>query len=245
MGAGVDHLLEDPQLPPEVPVIRLVDPQLAASMFEYLSTVVMYYFRDFDRYQAQQREARWKQQAARTLSQTRIGIMGLGELGGHAASGFAAMGFRVAGWSRSKKTIPNVTAYAGNAELAAFLGKTDILICLLPLTAETRGILCLENFSRLPGGACLVNVARGEHLADEDLIPALDQGLLRGACLDVFREEPLPPQHPFWSDSRILVTPHCSSITDPASVAPQIIENYRAMKRGDPLLNRVDIARGY
>jgi glyoxylate/hydroxypyruvate reductase A len=245
MGAGTDHLLNDAFFPKDIPVIRIVDPLLAQSMFEYIYAAVMYYFRDFDIYKSQQHQSSWKQQPTKSIAHTTIGIMGLGKLGENSASQFSNIGFNVIGWSRTPKSISGVNSYAGNEQLGEFLSQANILICLLPLTNETRGILNLENLGKLPLGACLVNVARGEHLVDEDLITALNEGQLRGACLDVFREEPLSQEHPFWRHSRILLTPHCSSITDPISVAPQIVKNYRLMKSGRPLMNQVDPFRGY
>jgi glyoxylate/hydroxypyruvate reductase A len=245
MGAGIDHLLNDEFFPKDLPVVRIIDPLLAQSMYEYICTVVMYYFRDFDIYKTQQYQSNWKQRSPKSIAQTTIGIMGLGKLGEYSASKFSKIGFNVIGWSRTQKTINGVTSYAGNGQLGEFLSQVYILICLLPLTNETRGILNLENFSKLPFGACLVNVARGEHLIDEDLMTALNEGQLRGACLDVFREEPLSQKHPFWQHKKILLTPHCSSITDPISVAPQVLKNYRLMKSGSPLMNQVDLFRGY
>lgn len=245
MGAGIDHLLRDAALPDHLPVVRLVDPQLSQSMSEYICTAVLYFFREFDRYQQQQKKALWLQQPLRPMARTGVGIMGLGVLGSFAADRLSAMGFNVTGWSRSKKKIPGVTTYAGDIERDAFLARADILVCLLPLTEKTAGILNFELFSRLPKGACLINASRGGNLVEEDLIPALNQGLLRGACLDVFKHEPLPEDHPFWAQDNIIITPHCSSITDPESVAPQIVQNYRNLKAGLPLMNQVDIRRGY
>lgn len=245
MGAGVDGLLNDPFLPKHLPVVRLVDPLLAQSMFEYICTAVMYYFREFDVYQTQQMRSHWHQNSPKSMDKTTIGIMGLGQLGGYSAEKLSKMGFNVIGWSRSEKSIANVKAYVGENQLGQFISQTNILICLLPLTARTSGILNLELFDQLPQGSYLINVARGEHLVEEDLITALNKGQLRGACLDVFQQEPLPANHPFWMHKQIIVTPHCSSITNPRSVAPQIVQNYRRMQRGKPLLNQVSVLQGY
>lgn len=245
MGAGIDHLLNDTQFPKDIPVARIVDPLLAQSMFEYILTAVMHYFRDFDIYKTQQQKKSWQQQPPKSISQTTVGIMGLGELGQYTASKLAGMGFRVLGWSRTEKNIEGVSCYFGRAGLDKFLAQSQTLVCLLPLTGETRGILNSQHFQQLPTGACLVNVARGEHLVEEDVLEALDSGQLRGACLDVFKEEPLPQTHAFWQHPKIMLTPHCSSITDPASVAPQVLENYRRMKNNQPLINQVDLSRGY
>ena len=245
MGAGIDHLLNDDFFPKHLPVVRLVDPLLAQSMFEYICAVVMHFFREFDVYQAQKRQSHWQQQSPKAMAKTTIGIMGLGKLGEYSADKLSKMGFNVTGWSRTQKSIVGVKAYAGKKQLEQFISQTDILICLLPLTDQTYGILNLELFNKLPKGSCLLNVARGEHLVEEDLITALNAGQLRGACLDVFKEEPLPREHPFWIHEKILVTPHSSSITDPRSVASQIVQNYQLMQSSRPLLNQVDILRGY
>ncbi len=245
MGAGIDHLSNDAFFPKDLPVVRLVDPLLAQSMFEYICAVVMFHFRELDVYKAQQGQSNWLQQPPKSIFQTTIGIMGLGNIGKYSASKFSDIGFNVIGWSRTKKSIKGVKSYTGEDQLEEFLSQASILICLLPLTNETRGILNLKNFNKLPQGAYLVNVARGEHLVDEDLIMALNEGQLRGACLDVFREEPLVKSHPFWNHSKILLTPHCASITDPISVAPQVVQNYRLMQDSKPLLNQVNLLRGY
>lgn len=197
MGAGVDHLLADELLPTHIPIVRLVDPLLAQSMFEYICTAVMYYFRAFDVYQAQQRQGLWQEHAPQQLTDITIGILGLGALGSYTAQKLSALGFNVMGWSRSAKNMAGVRAYAGDAQLPTLLAQTNILVCLLPLTAETTDILNRALFNQLPPQACLINVARGEHLVETDLIAALDSGQLRGAYLDVLRQEPLPPNHPF------------------------------------------------
>ena len=245
MGAGVDHLLGDPALPAQVPVVRLVDPGLAQGMFEYVCAAAMAYFREFDRYQVLQQQRRWWPYIAPTMKNTTIGVMGLGQLGRYVAEKLAQLGFAVRGWSRSPKSIPEVETYHGAPQLGEFLAPVNILVCLLPLTAETSEVLNRSLFDQLPTGACLINVARGEHLVEADLMAALDQGQLRGACLDVFQQEPLPADHPFWTHEKITVTPHCSSITDPRAVAPQVMENYRRMRQGQPLINQVSRDKGY
>jgi glyoxylate/hydroxypyruvate reductase A len=169
----------------------------------------------------------------------------MGQLGAHAADQLSRLGFQVAGWSRTRKDIAGLDSFAGGEELAAFLKRSDILVCMLPLTPATEGILNSATFAQLPAGAYLVNVARGRHLVEEDLLAALDAGRLSGACLDVFREEPLPESHPFWDHPQIIVTPHVSSLTYPRAVAPQLAENYRRLLGGQPLLNVIDRSRGY
>ena len=174
-----------------------------------------------------------------------VGILGLGQLGADAAQRLTALGFNVAGWSRSRKTLDKIASYWGGDQLGAFLSRTDILICLLPLTPDTRDILNAELFSGLRPGAFLVNPARGEHLVEDDLLAALDGGRLGGACLDVFRTEPLPPGHPFWTHPKITITPHVASLTNPAAVAPGIYANYQRVLAGQAPLYTIDPTRGY
>ena len=244
MGAGVDHLLKDRTLPHNIPVVRIVDPSLAKSMFEYISAAARYFQRDLDVYSRQQAQMDWLPHAPGLVAGTTIGVMGLGKLGEYVATRLQEIGFRVLGWSRERKIIDGVTTYA-QQQLHEFVSQADILVCLLPLTHQTRGILGESLFSRLPASACLINVARGEHLVEADLLAALESGQLRGACLDVFTQEPLPQDHPFWHHDKILVTPHCASVTDPAAVAVQIAQNYRLMRSGGVLMNEVNVDRGY
>jgi len=245
MGAGVDHVFRDADLPPGVPVVRLVDERLSRSMAEYVALAVLQHLRGWEIYRSQQRAGCWRQHRPPRAGSLRVGIAGLGVLGTAVAGVLAPFGFTLAGWARSRKRIEGVRCYAGDAEFAAFLEGTNVLVCLLPLTRETRGILNRDTFEGLARGAYLINAARGAHLVEADLIRALDGGLLSGACLDVFHDEPLPAGHPFWSHPRVIVTPHVSSLTDVASVAPQILDNYRRTQRGEPLANVVDPQRGY
>lgn len=245
MGAGVDHLLNDRQLPANVPIIRLVDPALNQSMFEYISSAAFFYLRNTALYQTQQLKKKWLRHPSKTLSKTTIGIMGLGQIGKFCAIKLSELGFTVKGWSKTSKTIDGVNTYAGNEQLTDFTKDISILVCLLPLTNELKGVLNLKLFQSLPQGGCLINVARGEHLVESDLLKALSSKHLDSAFLDVFIEEPLPQEHPFWSQSKIQITPHCSSVTEPQSVAEQIINNYQLMKASKKLINLVDINKGY
>jgi glyoxylate/hydroxypyruvate reductase A len=245
LGAGVDHLMRDPNLPAGVPVTRVVEISMAQSMSEYVVLSALNYCRQFDAYRSDQDHRRWAPRRPRLAEETQIGIMGLGQLGSDAAKKLSFLGFTVSGWSRTLKNIDGVKCFAGEDEWQIFLSRSQILICLLPLTASTKGILNRKTFEQLPEGAYVINAARGQHLIESDLIQALDSGRLAGACLDVFEVEPLPADHPFWSHSKIKVTPHISSITFPKAVAPQIIENYRRAKTGKPLLHVVDLKRGY
>jgi glyoxylate/hydroxypyruvate reductase A len=245
LGAGVDHILCDPQLPAGVPIVRLVDPYLTEAMSEYvILQVLRLHRRDLD-YRAQQQAGIWRELPQKNAGERPVGILGFGEIGQDAGRKLAALGFPVSGWSRHERTVAGFSTFAGPAGLPPLLAQTEILVCLLPLTEETRGILNARTFAALPRGAGLVNAGRGAHLVEEDLIPALDSGQLSAAALDVFREEPLPLGHPFWQHPRILVTPHIAGITNPQTAAPIILENIRRFEEGRPLLNRVDPARGY
>jgi len=245
LGAGVDHLLGDPQLPRHIPIVRLVDPHMTDAMSEYvILQVLRLHRRDLD-YRAQQEAGIWRELDQQNAAEQRVGILGLGELGQDAAKKLKALGFDVAGWSRSQKGLPGVTSFAGAAGFAPLLSRSEILICLLPLTTETEGILNANTLALLPKGATLVNAARGAHLIEEDLLAALASGQISVAVLDVFREEPLPAGHPFWRHPRVIVTPHVAAFTNPTTAAPIILDNIRRFEDGRPLLNRVDLARGY
>jgi len=245
LGAGVDHLLGDPRLPLHLPIVRLVDPHMTDAMSEYVTLQVLrLHRRDLD-YRSQQQARVWRELDQQNAAERRVGILGLGELGQDAAKKLKALGFDVAGWSRSEKAVEGVRSYAGAAGLAPLLGRSEIIVCLLPLTAETEGILNKRTLALLPKGAALVNAARGAHLVEEDLLAALASGQISAAVLDVFREEPLPVDHPFWHHPRVVVTPHIAAFTNPATASPIILDNIRRFEEGRPLLNRVDPARGY
>lgn len=245
LGAGVDHVLGDPQLPQHLPIVRLVDPYLSDAMAEYVALQVLrLHRRDLD-YQDQQRALVWRELPQKNAAECPVGILGFGEIGQHVGRKLAGLGFPVSGWTRSERKIEGFTTYAGAAGLVQMLAATEILVCLLPSTSETHGILCGRTFAGLPRGAGLVNAGRGAHLVEEDLIPALDSGQLSAAALDVFREEPLPMAHPFWRHPRILVTPHIAGTTNPATAAAIVLDNIRRFEEGRPLLNQVDPARGY
>ena len=245
LGAGVDHILCDPQLPRGVPIVRLVDPYLTDAMGEYVVLQVLRLHRQDLEYRAQQDAEVWRELPQKNACERNVGILGFGEIGQNAGRKLAALGFPVAGWGRRPRLVPGFQTYAGPEGLSQLLPQTEILVCLLPLTSETEGILCARHFAALPRGAGLVNAGRGGHLVEEDLIPALASGQLSAAALDVFREEPLPPAHPFWRHPRILVTPHIAGITNPATAAAIILDNLRRFEEGRPLLNQVDPAQGY
>jgi glyoxylate/hydroxypyruvate reductase A len=245
LGAGVDHILRDPSVPAGVPILRLVDPYMTDAMSEYVALSVLRLHRQDLDYLAQQRGAIWEEREQKNAAERPVGILGFGTLGQDAGKKLKALGFDVAGWSRSPKNVPGFVTYAGADGFDALLRRSEILVCLLPLTAETRGILNAAAFARLPPGAGIVNAGRGGHLVEEDLIPALDSGRLSGAVLDVFREEPLPAEHPFWHHPRIVATPHIAAETHPPTAAPIIRDAIRRFEAGLPVPNLVDPARGY
>lgn len=245
LGAGVDHLLRDPALPKHLPIVRLVDPYMTDAMSEYVALSVLRLHRQDLDYLAQQRAAIWEEREQKNAAERPVGILGFGTLGQDAGHKLKALGFDVAGWSRNDKAVAGFATFAGAAGFDALLARSEILVCLLPLTPETTGILNAAAFARLPHGAGLVNAGRGAHLVEADLIPALDAGQLSGAVLDVFREEPLPPGHAFWRHPRIIVTPHIAAETHPPTAAPLIRDAIRQCEAGLPIANRVDLARGY
>lgn len=244
LGAGVDGILVDPQLP-DVPVCRMVDRRLTASMAEYILLATLRVHRGFDMTQQAQAARRWQFQPPIPPEEFTVGFLGLGELGSAAALKLSANGYRVLGWSRRPKTVEGIVCHSGEGGLDPVLSAADLIVCLLPATPATDGILNRNLFRRMKPGAHLVNVGRGAHLVEDDLIPALDEGLLSGATLDVFQEEPLPAEHPFWGDLRICITPHLSGFTDPETAVELVVENIRRLQDGRPLLHVVDRGRGY
>jgi glyoxylate/hydroxypyruvate reductase A len=244
LGAGVDGVLSDPELP-DLPLVRMVEPGLTEGMTEFVVLQVLHWHRQMQAYRAQQRDGVWRQLPQKLARERRVGILGLGVLGADAARVLTELRFDVAGWSRSARELPGVTCFHGAAGLSAFLARTEILVCLLPLTEETAGILNWETLAALPKGACVVNVARGGHVNESDMLAALDNGHITGASLDVFGQEPLPPDHPFWSHERVIVTPHVASVTHARTSVVHIAEQIRRYEAGLPLENLVDRKRGY
>jgi glyoxylate/hydroxypyruvate reductase A len=244
VGAGVDQF-DFSQLLAHVPLIRMLEPGIAESMVEYVTMAVLALHRDLLHFIAQQREQTWREIRITQAAKRRVGVMGLGLLGQAVLERLKLFGFPLAGWNRSPRTIQGVSCHAGGQALPAFLAQTDILVCLLPLTSETHGILNTSLFERLPRGAQLVNVGRGGHLVETDLIEALEQGLLSAAVLDVAEHEPLPAGHPFWSHPRILLTPHIASMTTPETAVEFVLDTIGRHRRGETLPGRVDRERGY
>src|SRR5690625_3842440 len=245
MGAGVDHILSDPELPDQVSITRIVSPQLATDMGEFVLATVMGHLRNLAFYREIEHNQQWEFKPYQRISEVKIGIMGMGFLGTTVAQQLTNVGFQVQGWSRSPKNIDGVTSYHGPDQLTQFLRQSRILICLLPLTPETDSILNSDLFEQLSRDAFLINVARGQHLVEEDLLQAIDQGRLSGAALDVFREEPLPKDHPFWKHPQVQVTPHIASVTKPSAVVSQVLQNYRRMRNAEPLEHEVQKEKGY
>ncbi len=245
LGAGADHLLSDEALPESVDICRVVSPSLVQQMKEYILAAVLNIQRDFVRYIRQNDQRKWQPHSHPSPQEVRLGVMGLGELGEPTAKQLAQLGYQVSGWSRSAKQIEGVTTFAGRDNLNSFLEDIHILICLLPLTEETKGILNLDIFKQIDDRGWIINAARGEHLVDEDLIYALDSNILQGAWLDVFSEEPLPDKHAFWNRNNVIITPHIASITKPDEVANQIVENYKRALSGMELNYTVDRILGY
>ena len=241
IGAGVDRILEDTDLP-DAPIARMRDTGLTQGMVEFVLARVLHYHRLMPAYEAQQREGVWRQLIAPLAGERTVGVLGLGQLGAACAVSLAANGFQVRGWSRTPKTLPGVAAFDGAIE--AFLAPCEVVVCLLPLTPATRGILNAATLSCLTG-ASLINVGRGAHLVEADLIPALNAGHLANATLDVFATEPLPGGHPFWSDPRITVVPHASALTPPRTAGPTIVANIRRHLAGEALHDLVDRSAGY
>ncbi|MDX2103968.1 MAG: glyoxylate/hydroxypyruvate reductase A [Alphaproteobacteria bacterium] len=244
-GAGVDQLLADPELPPDLPLARMVDPLQADEMVAFALWAVVEQHRDLARYRAAIQQQEWLFQPQTSMRSRRVGVLGLGAMGGKLAARLAALGFATAGWARTARTIPGVTVHHGAEGLAALLADSHILVNLLPLTRETRGLLNLSLFRQLPKGARVINLGRGPHLVEEDLLTALAEGHLASALLDVFTTEPLPEGHPFWSHPQITITPHIASLADPNHAAEQVVENIRRVRAGLPALNLVDRQLGY
>ena len=243
-GAGVDQF-DFSTLPPQLPVVRMVEPGIAQGMVEYVAHAVLDLHRDMPAYRRAQGQRQWRPLPVRSARERRVGVLGLGSLAQAVLAKLIAFDFDCAGWSRSRHHIAGVRCYAGNAELDTLLGRSDVLICLLPLTDDTRGVLNARLFSKLPPGASLVHVGRGAQLVASDLLQALDAEHLSEAVLDVTNPEPLPPDHAWWSHPKVRITPHIASMTQPQTAARAVIENLRRFARGEALVGLVDRARGY
>lgn len=245
LGAGVDALFRLPGLGDDVSVVRIEDAGMAVQMAEYAVYALVRASRQFDEYERLQKLKRWDPQPDIQRSTWSVGVLGMGVMGTRVAQTIASLDYPVAGWSRSGKELPGVQKFAGPDQLPAFLARTRVLINTLPLTDETRGILRRETLQQLLPGAYLISMGRGAHLVEEDLQPLLDSGHLSGATLDVFREEPLPQQHPFWSDPRITITPHVAAASLREETIEQVSDKINRYLRGEPLTGVVERGRGY
>jgi glyoxylate/hydroxypyruvate reductase len=242
--AGVAHLLSLPDLPRSVPLIRLEDAGMAGQMVRYVLAATLRFAQGFDRYARQQRAHAWRQRAPRAPVDVRVGVLGLGAIGSAIAQALVAQGFAVRGYARTPKTTAGVRCMAGD-DFDAFLDCLDVLVNIVPLTPATDGILNRRTLSQLADGAHVINIARGAHLIESDLIALLDAGKLSGATLDVFRDEPLPEDHPFWDRSDIAITPHVAGVTLPIEAVAQIVGKIRRLEQGLPVTGVVDPQRGY
>lgn len=244
VGAGIDQF-DLSAIPAHLPVVRMIEPGIVTGMVEYATLATLALHRDWLTYAAQQREGRWQALRIPAASERRVGVLGLGVLGQAVLTRLASFGFQCAGWSRSPRTLDGIECFAGTETLPQFLARTDILVCLLPLTQATRHILNRELFTQLPRGAALINTGRGGHLRQDDLLAALDSGQLSAAVLDVADPEPLSPDHPLWRHPRVMLTPHIASVTQPDSAVEVVLDNLRRHREGEPLVGLVDRARGY
>jgi len=244
--AGVDHILRDPHLPRHLPLVRVTTSDTAQRMGDYVCWAALSLLRRIPEILVNQAERGFDDNLnGESATETRVGVMGLGALGSRAAAMLAGLGFQTAGWSGSPKSIEGVESFAGAEALAPFLARTDILVCLLPLTPATTGIICAETIAQLPRGAGIVNVGRGGHVVDADLLAALDSGHLKGAVLDVFHPEPLAKDHPYWAHPKVIVTPHVASFGSRRVRARHVAGVIAALERGEKLPGLYDPVRGY
>jgi glyoxylate/hydroxypyruvate reductase len=243
--AGVAHVLALPNLPRDVPIIRLEDAGMGEQMMRYVLAATLRFAQRFDAYAKQQREGIWRAEKPKAPREFRIGVMGVGVIGSAIASALVPFGFGVRGFARERKSIEGVECYAGSAALDEFLSGLDVLVATMPVTRETTGILNRATLSRLAPGAHVVNIGRGALLVDTDLLALIDEGHLSGATLDVFDEEPLRRDHPYWRRAEIAVTPHVAGVTLPDQAVAQIAAKIRRLERGLPVTGVVDRERGY
>lgn len=245
LGMGLDHLLDDPSLPLDVPIVRLVDPNMVQQMSEYALYAVLHFHRRFDVYERFQRTRHWEELPLPHTERRHVGVMGLGEIGADCALKLAALGFQVSGWSRSARALQGIRCFSGESGLATFMATAEILVVVLPLTSATAGVVNAKTIARMPRGAYVVNIARGALVVEQDLLAALDAGQLAGAMLDVTQTEPLPANHPLWAHPNVRITPHIAGLTNPYTSIEPIADNIRRLRSGAPLQHLVDRRRGY
>jgi glyoxylate/hydroxypyruvate reductase A len=244
-GAGVDGLFADPAIPTHLPIARIVDPYMTQQMVQWAAYGVLHFFRRFDEYRDLQAKSTWQELGSPTRHPNRVGVLGFGEIGGAIGRGLLALGFFVNGWTRSPRDLGPIVNYAGMDQLDRFLADSPFLICSLPLTPDTKGLLNRERLSKLPKNAVVLNLARGSHVVTDDLLALLNDGHLAGAVLDVTDPEPLPPAHPLWQHQNVIITPHEAGLTTPETAAGQVAANIKHILAGEPLENPVDVTRGY
>ncbi|MFT4536049.1 MAG: glyoxylate/hydroxypyruvate reductase A [Saprospiraceae bacterium] len=245
LGAGVDHILDNHVVPSHIKVSKVVDVNLTHDMWEHSMSIILSDMKNLPLHAKNQKSKIWKPKRYTRIKDVSIGILGLGSIGKYVASQFALMGFKVGGWSRSKKEIQNVDTYSEESGLKTLLSVSDYVINILPLTKETRSIVDLDFLAKMKQGSYFINIGRGPHVVNADLLSSIDTGKLRGAALDVFEKEPLPIESAIWNHPLITITPHIASLTHIDSVFPQVIENYNRLINGELLLNLVDLSKGY
>lgn len=245
IAAGADRLLADPGIPASLPIVRSVNPQRATTMAAWVLYHVIRHHRDFAAHEADQADGRWQLREYLPPGRVRIGVMGLGDLGGAVARALVGLGYGVAGWSRRPRNIAGVEGFAGPRRFARFLARSDILVAILPFTPDTDGLLDARALAALPRGAYVINSGRGELIVEQDLLAAIGSGHLSGAALDVFRVEPLPADHAFWAHPKITMTPHNSCMASAWHSVDVVIENIRRLEAGQPLAATIDRAAGY
>ncbi|WP_026452447.1 2-hydroxyacid dehydrogenase [Aequorivita capsosiphonis] len=245
MAAGIKHITKNHNLPENVILTKANDPMHRGDIAYFVLALTLSYMRRLPVYLQQKEQMLWQPHSYLRPEEITIGIMGIGSIGETVGKLMLKNDFKVTGWSRSEKHIDHIKTFHGNSQRADFLKTADILICTLPLTNETEGILNVEVFNKLPQGAYLINIGRGKELVEDDLLKAIETGQLAGAALDVFSEEPLPKNHSFWNNEKIMITPHTAGNIHPESAVKKIVHNYKAMKNGEELVDVVDIERGY
>jgi len=245
LGAGVETALCDESLPEDLPLVRLIDPNLANAMAEYMLMRVLFYHRQMHLYQDFQNGSQWQALPYISALDRTVGILGLGKLGAEVATVLSSRGFHITGWSRTSKQLADITCYSGEDGLEHVLREADILICLLPLTSETRGLMCSKSFELMKSQACFINAGRGGHVVVQDLIEALDARKLAHATLDVFETEPLPHNYPLWQHPKVTITPHVSAMTLAIDAPLIIAENIRKLRAGQMIEGLVDREKEY
>jgi glyoxylate/hydroxypyruvate reductase len=245
LGASVNHIFDTNRVRDNIQVSRIIDSQLSQDIFEFTLAATLNHIRRLNTYARLQEMKAWIPMPYRSIKKTTVSILGLGKIGGYVAKKFAAMGFKVQGWSTSVKKIPGVKSFTGKEGLYKLLENTEVLINILPLTKETKGILNRRTMSRLKSDAYIINAGRGEHIVEKSLLEQIKRTHISGALLDVFYEEPLPIEHPFWNHSEIRITPHIAALTNIKTSIGQIVENYNCLKKGKKLLNTVSVTKGY